>query len=48
MNEWLAKNVTVQRQLSYATKENPEDSNKHFYQIYLSSSVFNESVNHVL
>jgi hypothetical protein len=48
MNEWLSKNAIVQRHLSYATKENPEESNKYFYQIYLSSSVFNESVNHTL
>jgi hypothetical protein len=48
MNEWLSKNAIVQRHLSYATKENPEESNKYFYQIYLSSSVFNESVNHAL
>jgi len=31
MNEWLSKNAIVQRHLSYATKENPEESNKYFY-----------------
>jgi hypothetical protein len=48
MNDWISSNVTVQRQLSFATKEQPEESNKLFYQIYLSSSVFNESVSHAL
>ncbi len=48
MNEWISSNVTVQRSLSFATKEQPEESNNLFYSIYLTSSVLNESISQAL
>jgi len=48
MNDWLSKNNLVQRSLSYATNENRDLSNEKFYEMYISSSVFNESVNQAL
>ena len=48
MNDWLSKNKLVQRSLSYATNENRDLSNEKFYEMYISSSVFNESVNQAL
>jgi hypothetical protein len=34
--------------MAYATQENPEKTNQVFFNIYLTSAVFNESVNQSL
>ena len=48
VNDWITKNGLIQKQMAYATQENPEKTNQVFYQIYLTSAVFNESVNQAL
>lgn len=44
LNDWITKNGSVQKQMAYATQENPQISNSVFFNIYIISSIFNESV----
>ncbi|TNV87638.1 hypothetical protein FGO68_gene2900 [Halteria grandinella] len=48
LNMWISQNELIQKQMAFQAKQNKDTSNEKFYYIYLSSSVFNETVNQAL